>query len=53
MSSTLDRVNWTAELVRGDLEKAVQQLKWGSDKRVLARGVKLPLALVGLRLVDE
>jgi hypothetical protein len=27
VSSTLDRVDWNAELVRGDLEKAVQQLK--------------------------
>jgi hypothetical protein len=27
VSSNLDRVDWNAELVRGDLEKAVQQLK--------------------------
>src|SRR3954466_33305 len=27
VSSTLDRVDWNAELVRGDLEKAVQELK--------------------------
>src|SRR4030095_1846424 len=27
VSSTLDRVNWNAELVRGDLEEAVQELK--------------------------
>jgi hypothetical protein len=27
MSSTLDRVDWNAELVRGDLAEAVQQLK--------------------------
>src|SRR5262245_66029074 len=27
VSSTLDRVDWNAELVRGDLEQAVQQLK--------------------------
>jgi dihydrofolate reductase len=27
VSSTLDRVDWNAELVRGDLEEAVQQLK--------------------------
>jgi hypothetical protein len=26
VSSTLDRVDWNAELVRGDLGKAVQQL---------------------------
>ena len=27
VSKTLERVDWNAELVRGDLEKAVQQLK--------------------------
>src|SRR5687768_3925269 len=27
VSSTLDRVDWNAELVRGDLAEAVQQLK--------------------------
>jgi hypothetical protein len=31
-SSTLDRVDWNAELVRGDLEKAVHQLKRESGK---------------------
>jgi hypothetical protein len=29
VSSTLDRVDWNAELVRGDLRTAVQQLKGG------------------------
>jgi porphobilinogen deaminase len=32
VSSTLDRVDWNAELVRGNLEKAVQQLKRESGK---------------------
>jgi hypothetical protein len=32
VSSTLDRVNRNAELVRGDLGKAVQQLKRESGK---------------------
>jgi hypothetical protein len=32
VSSTLDRVEWNAELVRGDLETAVQQLKRESGK---------------------
>jgi hypothetical protein len=27
VSSTLDRVDWNAELIRGDLGQAVQQLK--------------------------
>src|SRR5262245_32681624 len=32
VSSTLDRVDWNAELVRGDLVKAVQQLERESGK---------------------
>src|SRR5438874_13591610 len=32
VSSTLDRVDWNAELVRGDLEKAVQRLKQESGR---------------------
>jgi len=47
VSSTLDRVDWNAELVSGDLEKAVQQLKRESGKGLLVGGVKLPLALAG------
>jgi dihydrofolate reductase len=41
VSSTLDRVDWNAELVGGDLEKAVQQLKQESGKGLLVAGVKL------------
>ena len=53
VSSTLDRVDWNAELVRGDLEKAVQQLKREPGKGLLVGGVKLPLALAELGLIDE
>ncbi len=53
VSSTLDRVDWNAELVRGDLGKAVQQLKRGSGKGLFVAGVKLPLALAELGLIDE
>ena len=53
VSSTLGRVDWNAELVRGDLGKAVQQLKQESGKGVLVCGVKLPLALAELGLIDE
>ena len=53
VSSTLDRVDWNAELVRGDLEEAVQQLKRESGKGLFVGGVKLPLALAELRLIDE
>jgi hypothetical protein len=40
VSSTLDRVDWNAELVRGDLGKAVQQLKLESGKGLFVGGVK-------------
>lgn len=53
VSRTLDRVDWNAELVRGDLGKAVQQLKWESGKGLLLGGVKLPQALAELGLIDE
>jgi dihydrofolate reductase len=53
VSSTLDRVDWNAELVRGDLGTAVQQLKREPGKGLLLGGVKLPLALAELGLIDE
>jgi len=53
VSSTLERVDWNAELVRGDLGKAVQQLKRESGKGLFVAGVKLPLALAELGLIDE
>ena len=53
VSNTLDHVDWNAELVRGDLGKAVQQLKSESGKGLLVGGVKLPLALAELGLIDE
>jgi dihydrofolate reductase len=52
VSNTLDRVDWNAELVRGDLGKAVQQLKRESDGLSVG-GVMLPLALAELGLIDE
>src|ERR671916_816425 len=53
VSSTLDRVDWNAELVRGDVGQAVQQLKRESGKGLLVAGVKLPQALAELGLIDE
>lgn len=52
VSSTLDRVDWNAELVRGALGKAVDQLKREPGKGLLVGGVKLPLALAELGLID-
>lgn len=53
VSSTLERVDWNAELVPGDLGTAVQQLKQERGKGLLVGGVKLPLALAELGLIDE
>ena len=53
VSSTLDRVDWNAALVRGDLGTAVQQLKREPGKGLFTGGVKLPLALAELGLIDE
>ena len=53
VSSTLDRVDWNAELVRGDLGNAVRQLKQESGKGLFTGGVTLPLALAELGLIDE
>ena len=53
VSSTLDKVDWNAELVRGDLGTAVQQLKREPGKGLFVGGVKLPLALAELGLIDE
>jgi len=53
VSSTLGRVDWNAELVRGDLGEAVQELKRVSGRGLFVGGVKLPLALAELGLIDE
>jgi dihydrofolate reductase len=54
VSNTLERVDWNAELVRGDdLEKAVRQLKREPGKGIFVGGVQLPLALADLGLIDE
>jgi dihydrofolate reductase len=53
VSSTLDRVDWNAELVRGDLGAAVEQLKRARGKGLFTGGVTLPLALAELGLIDE
>ena len=54
VSSTLDQVDWNAKLVRGDqLEEAVGQLKREPGNGLLVGGMKLPLALAELGLIDE
>jgi dihydrofolate reductase len=53
VSSTLERVDWNAELVRGDLGEAVEQLKREPGKGILVGGMQLPMALAELGLIDE
>jgi dihydrofolate reductase len=53
VSSTLEGVDWNAELLRGDLGTAVQQLKQQGGKGLYVGGVQLPLALAELGLIDE
>jgi dihydrofolate reductase len=53
VSSTLDHVDWNAELVRGDLREAVEKLKQEPGKGLFMGGVTLPLALAELGLIDE
>jgi dihydrofolate reductase len=53
VSSTLEKVDWNAELVRGDLGQAIQQLKQEPGKGLFTGGVQLPMALAELELIDE
>lgn len=53
VSSTLAQVDWNAELERGDLGNAVQQLKQQPGNGLFVGGVTLPLALAELGLIDE
>jgi dihydrofolate reductase len=53
VSSTLDKVDWNAELVRGDVEQTVRQLKQEPGTGLFVGGVTLPLALAELGLIDK
>ena len=53
VSSTLEEVDWNAELVHGDLGRAVRQLKQEPGQGLFVGGVMLPLALTELGLIDE
>ena len=53
VSSTLTHVDWNAELLRGDLLKGVQELKQQPGNGLYVGGVKLPLALAEMGLIDE
>ncbi|MET0862201.1 MAG: dihydrofolate reductase family protein [Microbacterium sp.] len=53
VSSTLDKADWNAELLDGDLGSAVQRLKDQPGEGLWVGGVTLPLALADLGLIDE
>lgn len=53
VSSTLQSVDWNAELLRGDLAEAVRRLKQQPGRGLFVGGVKLPQALAELGLIDE
>ncbi len=53
VSSTLESVDWNAELVQGDLETAVRALKDQPGTGIATGGVTLPTALAELGLIDE
>jgi dihydrofolate reductase len=53
VSSTLNRVDWNAELVRGDLREAVRQLKQESGKGLFLGGRREAPAGVGGAGIDR
>jgi dihydrofolate reductase len=53
VSNTLDRVDWNAELLRGDLKETILQLKREPGNGLATGGVMLPMALTELGLIDE
>jgi dihydrofolate reductase len=53
VSETLERVDWNAELVSGDLEEAVRRLKREPGRGLFVGGVTLPKALAEWGLIDE
>ena len=53
VSSTLGEVDWNAELLRGELGSAVQELKEEPGEGLWVGGVTLPVALADLGLIDE
>ncbi len=53
VSSTLEQVDWNAELLRGDLEMAVRELKSEPGNGLYVGGLQLPLALAEMGLIDQ
>ncbi|HSC33221.1 MAG TPA: dihydrofolate reductase family protein [Gemmatimonadaceae bacterium] len=53
VSTTLDHVDWNAELVRGDLRTAIERLKDQAGNGLSVAGVTLAQSLAELGLIDE
>ena len=53
VSSTLHEVDWNAELLSGDWTAAVLRLKQQPGRGLYVGGLRLPLALAELGLIDE
>ncbi|MFZ1693065.1 MAG: dihydrofolate reductase family protein [Flavobacteriales bacterium] len=53
VSNTLTEVDWNAELVQGDLEAFVRELKQQPGNGIAVGGVQLATALTELGLIDE
>jgi dihydrofolate reductase len=53
VSTTLEPVDWNAELIQGDLGEAVEKLKQQPGRGLFTGGVTLALALAELGLIDE
>ncbi len=53
VSSTLNHVDWNAQLLPGDLAQAVRRLKQEPGGDLWVGGVRLPSALADLGLIDE
>jgi dihydrofolate reductase len=53
VSNALEHVDWNAELVRGDLAAAVEQLKREPGKGLATGGVMQPKALAELGLIEK
>jgi dihydrofolate reductase len=53
VSSTLEQVDWNAELLSGDLREDVLALKQEPGDSLYVGGVTLPTALAGWGLIDE
>jgi len=53
VSTTLPRADWNAAVVRGDIARTVQRLKQEPGAGLAVGGVRLPMLLAELGLIDE